>query len=193
MATASTESHPAYQLLSRAHSPDTAHRIFLDKIIHKPLLLRPSSPPPSAQNARDRRQQARLKRRELRRKSNKPRPLSAKRKRALCVYEIPKGERKYELYVPLKRMWDEYMREILRIGGQGQGFVTPAGAGPILASAEYVGAEMEVVRSRCVSRVGLKGIVVKDSKFVFEIITERNEIKSRLPRLRHGHLRRQRY
>jgi ribonuclease P protein subunit POP4 len=173
------ESHLAYQLLARAQSPDSAHRLFLDKVIHKPLLLRASSPPQSAKDARERRQQARLARREQRRKSNKPRPLNAKQKRALCVYEIPASERRYELYVPLKCMWEEYMREILNVGADGRTSVTPAAAGPMLASAEFVGAEVEVVRSRCVSRVGLKGIVVKDLKFVFEVITTRNEVKSR--------------
>ena len=33
------------------------------------------------------------------------------------------------------------------------------------------------MRSRCVSRVGVKGIVVKDSKFVFEIVTKGNAVK----------------
>jgi len=46
-----------------------------------------------------------------------------------------------------------------------------------LAGADFHGAEIEVVRSRCVSRVGVKGIVVKDSKFVFEVITKRDKIK----------------
>jgi len=46
-----------------------------------------------------------------------------------------------------------------------------------LCSADYHGAEVEVVRSRCVSRVGVRGIVVKDSKFVFEIVTKGNGVK----------------
>lgn len=54
-------------------------------------------------------------------------------------------------------------------------------AGPLLVSADYHGALVEVVRSRCVSRVGLRGIVVKDTKFTFEVITEKNEVK-RVPK-----------
>lgn len=46
-----------------------------------------------------------------------------------------------------------------------------------LCSADYHGAELEVVRSRCVSRVGVKGIVIKDSKGVFEVITKNNDWK----------------
>lgn len=170
--------HIGSSLLSRAHSPDTTERIFRDKIINKPLLLRASSPPPSTQNARDRRQQERLRQRELRRKSNKPRSLNAKQKRALGVYEIPQEERKYEIYVPLRRMWEAYIREVLGVSQGGRRWVNKDMAGPMLASADFHGAEMEVVRCRSVSRVGLKGIVVKDLKFVFEIVTEANQIKS---------------
>lgn len=83
-----------------------------------------------------------------------------------------------------------YIREILGVSAttecdegakeaiDGRKFVTPAGAGPMLVSADYHGALVEVVRSRCVSRVGIRGIVVKDTKFTFEIITMKNELKS---------------
>ena len=47
-----------------------------------------------------------------------------------------------------------------------------------LCSADFHGAEVEVVRSRCVGRVGLTGIVVKDSKFTFEIITPKDQVKT---------------
>ena len=46
-----------------------------------------------------------------------------------------------------------------------------------LCAADFHGAEVEVVRSRCVSRVGVRGIVVKDSKFVFEVVTRKDEVK----------------
>lgn len=51
------------------------------------------------------------------------------------------------------------------------------GAAAKLASAEFHGAEVEVVRSRCPGRVGVKGIVVRDRKFVFEIITKKRGLK----------------
>ncbi|KAK5277040.1 hypothetical protein LTR16_010330 [Cryomyces antarcticus] len=74
------------------------------------------------------------------------------------------------------------MRGILGVDGvrdNGYGaYVTPQGAGPLIASADFHGAEVEVVRSRCVSRVGLKGIVVKDTKFTFEVITKSDELKT---------------
>ena len=46
-----------------------------------------------------------------------------------------------------------------------------------LVSADYHGAELEVVRSRCVSRVGVKGIVVRDLRGVFEVVTRGDKMK----------------
>lgn len=57
-------------------------------------------------------------------------------------------------------------------------YVTAQSAGSMLASADYHGAELTVVRSRCVGLVGSRGIVVRDTKFTFQVITEKNELKS---------------
>ncbi|KAK8231356.1 hypothetical protein HDK77DRAFT_61255 [Phyllosticta capitalensis] len=166
--------NPSVALLSRAHSPTSVSRIHTEKVSKKPLLLRPTEPDVS--NARGKRQRAALALARDSRKSNKPRPLSAKQKRALCLYEIPKERRKYSLYVGLHAMWCAYMREVL---GLGEGaYVTAASAGPKLVSADFHGALLEVVRSRCVGRVGVKGIVVKDTKFTFVVVTPADEVKT---------------
>lgn len=77
-------------------------------------------------------------------------------------------------------MWEDYIREIL-FGEEGVtrrfSRAEPNDAGPKLVSADYHGAELEVVRSRSVSRVGVKGIVVRETRFTFEIITKNNEVK----------------
>lgn len=54
--------------------------------------------------------------------------------------------------------------------------VTPAVAAK-LCSADFHGAEVEVVRSRCVSRVGVMGIVVRDARGVFEVVTKGDGVK----------------
>lgn len=100
------------------------------------------------------------------------------------IYDIPKSGQRYEIFKALKGMWEDYIREIL-FGDAGVGRsvrrVEPNDAGPKLVSADYHGAELEVVRSRCVSRVGLKGIVVKETRFTFETITKDNKVK-RIPK-----------
>ncbi|KAG9689455.1 ribonuclease p complex subunit, partial [Aureobasidium melanogenum] len=167
--------HPAQSLLARAHEPTTSSQIFREKVQNRPLLLRPSSPDPR-ENVRSQRQKARLEKQRASRKSKKPRPLTAKQKRLLGVYDIPEDQRKYDIYLPIWKLWCAYMREILAMDKSR--YVNAAAVGPLLASADYHGAMVDVVRCRCVGRVGIKGIVVKDTKFTMEIITHRNELKT---------------
>lgn len=80
----------------------------------------------------------------------------------------------YATFVPLHRLWLGYMRELLgpqelRCGGQG--------AAAKLTAADFHGAEVEVTRSVCTGRVGTRGIVVRDTRFVFEIVTPDNHVK----------------
>lgn len=74
------------------------------------------------------------------------------------------------------------MQEILDLkdhsNGQGQPPVTSLSHGSKLVSADFHGAEIEVVKSRCSGRVGLKGIVVRDTKFTFLIVTKDDKVKS---------------
>ncbi|KAI1099672.1 ribonuclease P protein subunit p29 [Jackrogersella minutella] len=162
-----------HELLSRAHSPDSTNRIFAEKIQHRPLFLKPTSPPPSS-NARDARIKARAEKKKKCAKALKPKPLSARLRRKLGLYDIPKDGQKYAVFEPLNRLWLGYIREILGSelysGGQG--------AAAKLSAADYHGAEVEVSRSGCPSRVGIQGIIVKDARFVFEIITRKNQIKT---------------
>lgn len=71
------------------------------------------------------------------------------------------------------------MQEILFDGyGNGRGFRgVNKGMLAKICSADFHGAEIEVVRSRCVSRVGVKGIVVKDSRGVFEVVAKSDGLK----------------
>ncbi|OJD29872.1 ribonuclease p complex subunit [Diplodia corticola] len=174
--------NPSHALLSRAHSPDTTTRIFTDRVQKKPLLLRPteSADTPSTDARAARRLTRQRHAAQTKNKSaSKPTPLSARQKRALGVHEIPKSQQRYEIFEGLHKMWVGYVREVLGLSeGGGPGYVSAASAGPKLASADFHGAEVEVVRSRCVGRVGLRGIVVKDRKFVFEVVTRGDVVKT---------------
>ena len=171
--------HIAHDLLTRAHPAPLAASIFVDKVLHKPLHLRPTSPDRTSQDARAKRRIQRLRKKEKFQRRQKVKPLSAKEKRDSGIYEIPDAAKKYEVYVPLHRMWVGYMWEVLGMK-QGEGaFVTGKSAGSKLASADYHGADVTVVRSKCMGMVGLAGIVIRDTKFTFQIITKRNELKSK--------------
>lgn len=188
-----SKTHIAQTLLERAHSPDTAEALFTERIKQKPLHLRPTSPTPA--DNRSRRRLHRLRKKEYFLRHQKPKPLSAREKRESGVYKLPKEECKYETFKGLNQLWAEYMRETLDLGPgaaawraqqqqqqqnqQGSGkLVTALSHGSKLVSADFHGAEVEVVRSKCSGRVGLKGIVVRDTKFTFVIVTESNEVKS---------------
>ncbi|KAK4097843.1 putative rRNA and tRNA processing protein [Parathielavia hyrcaniae] len=158
-------------LLSRAHEPDEASKILTEKIQQRPLLLTRSSPPPS--DARAARRRAQEKKKQQRRKALKPKPLSASERRRLGLYDVPRRGQRYALFEPLHRLWLGYVREILG----GEVHTGGEGAAAKLASADFHGAGVEVVRSGCVSRVGIEGIVVKDSKFAFEVVTKKDRLK----------------
>lgn len=166
----SKDNNIATRLLSRAHSPDSSSRIFTEKVKQRPLHLKPTEPNNEQQNRRLERKRKLA----LRKKKLKPAPLSAREKRALCLYDVPKSAQKYSIYEPLHKMWIGYISEVL--GGENSMPVTGSAAAK-LCSADYHGAQLEVVRSRCVSRVGVKGIVIKDSKGTFEVITKTNDLK----------------
>jgi len=178
-----TPTHPAHILLARAHSPTTASELFTTKIRQKPLLLRASSLPSNSDN-RALRRHVRLRKKEYFLRKQKPRPLSAKQRRTLGVHELKKDECKYAIYEGLHRLWVGYMQEVLGLkpSSNRNNVINTNNHGSLLASADYHGAEIEVVRSGCVDRVRLKGIVVRDTKFTFVIVTSKDEVKSKFPR-----------
>lgn len=169
----SKEASVTQALLARAHSPASADRIYADKIQHRAIFLRPTSPPPQV-TARQARREARERRVKDRKKALKPRPLSAKQRRKLGLYEVSREGQKYATFLPLHSLWLGYIREILGTevytGGQG--------AAAKLSAADFHGAQVEVVRSGCIGRVGIKGIVIKDTRFVLEVISPKNKIKT---------------
>ena len=42
--------------------------------------------------------------------------LSARQKREMKIYDIPKDQQVYELYLPLHELWLSYMRDLLQLG-----------------------------------------------------------------------------
>ncbi len=172
----------AQNLLRRAHSPTSAARIFAEKVQSKPLLLQPTVNTDKRalrRHVRERRQQYHL--RKQVRKGNKP--LSAKEKRQLGIYRLKKeeveGEGAWEVYKGLNELWNGYMLEVLgyvRNGKVLEGWekkeVGVQTQGSLLASADMHGADVEVLGSRDVGRVGTCGIVVRETKYSFVVVGE---------------------
>jgi ribonuclease P protein subunit POP4 len=175
----------AHTLVSRAYPPAAAATLHRDRILRRALHLHPSTANDQPASARATRQRVRDAKaaEKRRRKRPPPRPLSARERRVLGLHEVPREMVRWEVWEGVHRMWLGYVREILgiRSGGGGGGgaevVVDGRGAGPLLAAADLHGALVEVVRCRCVGRVGLKGIVAKETRGTVEVVTRGNQLK----------------
>ena len=172
----SSASNPTVALLQRAHSPASAEKIHAEKVQFKPLFLAPSLSTPPSIDARA----ARRRSRELKnaRKCRKPKPFSAAEKRKYRVHDLAPAEIKYELYLRLNKLWDGYMCSILGIGAGRSNQINAVSDGNVIATADFHGAAVEIVKSSCVGRVGIKGIVVKETKFMLDIVTPGDTLKN---------------
>ncbi|XP_066911530.1 ribonuclease P protein subunit p29-like [Clytia hemisphaerica] len=107
----------------------------------------------------------------------------------LNLYKISKDEQKYDTFLPLHNLWKNYVRN-LYLHKNGKVMIR---AEERVLKIDYHGAKIEVKKCKCESFVGISGIIVKETKNMFEIITQQNELKA-LPKretlfefLIHGH------
>ncbi|KAI5816723.1 Rof/RNase P-like protein [Pyronema omphalodes] len=150
----------AFSLLSLYHTPALALETFTTKLQNKPLALHPTLP---VTDARSQRRDIRATKKASR-ANRKPAPLTAKEKRQTKAHDLPK-KLSYETFLPLHELWKTYAMNLQ--GGMAS-----------WAAMDLHGALVEVVRSRAVGRVGLKGIVVKETRAVLVLVTEKGEGKT---------------
>ncbi|XP_073232722.1 ribonuclease P protein subunit p29-like [Porites lutea] len=106
-------------------------------------------------------------------KKPKRKEMSAREKRIRGIYKIsPKGQR-YEMYVPLHKLWEGYMQSMLNLHPKSN----LKAAYPKLLRADYHGCILNVSRSKCPSYVGTSGILLQETKNAFKIITKDNKLK----------------
>ncbi|KAF8252800.1 hypothetical protein K440DRAFT_594366 [Wilcoxina mikolae CBS 423.85] len=165
----------AYQLLLQHNPPALASEILTSKVLNKPLPLHPTTATTTTTTKPDARAQRRSLRAARSTRPRKPAPLTAKEKRQLKVYAISR-KLSYATFIPLHNLWLSYAQTLAAMGGG-----APAMAGR-LASGDLHGALVEVVRSRAVDRVGIRGIVIKETRGVLEVVTEKDEWKIVIPK-----------
>mmetsp|Transcript_1466 Transcript_1466/g.2221 ORF Transcript_1466/g.2221 Transcript_1466/m.2221 type:complete len:226 (+) Transcript_1466:48-725(+) len=102
--------------------------------------------------------------------------MSSSEKRRLKMLEIPENCRKYSMYVPLHELWLQYMKRLIDKSQLG----TVAGDGMIL-TADWHGAIITVVQSRCPSYIGAEGILILETENMFNLITP-NDTLFRIPK-----------
>ncbi|KAG8228866.1 hypothetical protein J437_LFUL007602 [Ladona fulva] len=109
----------------------------------------------------------------------KKKELSLKEKRKLGLFRLSKSGFLFEDFLPLHNLWKEYIRTCLGVeqleklgwtaephDKRWQQFTLS------LLKADYHGAYVEVVRSKCSSLVGLGGIIILETKGTFKMIGE---------------------
>ncbi|KAJ1941487.1 hypothetical protein GGF37_003532 [Kickxella alabastrina] len=110
--------------------------------------------------------------------------ITAKEKRALNIYEIPKEARRYDLFLPLNLMWNTYVDTLLA-GKQQKTAAQMLLSGDYknqqqmlgrLIKADMHGARVSVVRAKCPNFIGISGIVAQETKNVFKIITQEDTL-----------------
>ncbi|KAG2199649.1 Rof/RNase P-like protein [Mucor mucedo] len=95
--------------------------------------------------------------------------LTAREKRRLKVYDIPKEAHQYHLFQPLGELWQGYMEKLLLQG--------TANFEQKLIKADFHGAPFTVIQSTNPSYVGTSGLVVQETLSMFKIITKDNKLK----------------
>ncbi|XP_023944000.2 ribonuclease P protein subunit p29 [Bicyclus anynana] len=109
----------------------------------------------------------------VKKKRKKSRILTRKEKKALGFYAIPRDSVKYSEVVPLNQIWSDYISQMLELEKLG-----PVGTNKnweqftqTIYKADFHGSMMQVVRSKCPSYVGKKGICIMDTKNTFKIVS----------------------
>jgi len=111
---------------------------------------------------------------EKKRNSKKAKGLNARQKRAMKIFHIKPEHQRYELFLPLHNLWRQY---IIDLCSGLKPTCSPQFVQQKLLKADFHGAIITVVRSKCPSYVGTTGILVQEFKHVFKIITKEDKLK----------------
>lgn len=111
--------------------------------------------------------------------------LSLSERRRLGLYQLRRHGSKYSDAVPMNDLWLQYISNLLQLDSiENCGFAAQpedkqwAQVSLALYRADYHGAELEVVRTKCSSLRGIKGIVLMDTKNTFKVISKDNVIRT---------------
>ncbi|XP_039752140.1 ribonuclease P protein subunit p29 [Pararge aegeria] len=114
----------------------------------------------------------------IKKKKRKSRILTRKEKKALGFYVIPRNSVMYNEVVPLNEIWSDYISEMLELEK-----LTPDSASKsweqftqTIYKSDFHGSMLQVVRSKCPSYVGKKGICIMDTKNTFKIVSLDNKV-----------------
>ncbi|ETW82573.1 RNase P, partial [Heterobasidion irregulare TC 32-1] len=100
------------------------------------------------------------------------------------MWKLKKEQARWELFIPLHRLWLGYMSELLGLAAlPASGTPSPkdmpssAGMHAKLVKADFHGSIMTVRRSNNPALIGLSGIVVHETENAFRVVTRTNKSK----------------
>ncbi|XP_075934039.1 ribonuclease P protein subunit p29 isoform X4 [Anarhichas minor] len=117
---------------------------------------------------------ARPKKDKSKRKRKRAKGLNARQKRAMKIFQIKPEHQRYELFLPLHELWRQY---VIDLCNGLKPTCSPQFVQQKLLKADFHGAIITVVRSKCPSYVGATGILVQEFKHIFKIITKEDKLK----------------
>ncbi|KAH3849884.1 ribonuclease P protein subunit p29-like [Dreissena polymorpha] len=104
--------------------------------------------------------------------------LSVNDRRKLNIFELKAEGLRFEDYLPLHRLWQDYMRSILDLSRYNS---TDPNHSKLnnerLLKADFHGCLVVVRKTKCPSLLGLAGIVLMETKNMVKIIAKDNKIK----------------
>ena len=92
------------------------------------------------------------------------------------LFEIGTEGHTYTDYLPLKELWEGYMKDLIDFPKLTERNLETAKSK--ICKCDLHGCEINVERSKCVTYVGTTGILLKESKNMFTLITCDNLIKN---------------
>ncbi|XP_061671533.1 ribonuclease P protein subunit p29 [Syngnathoides biaculeatus] len=104
----------------------------------------------------------------------RPKGINAQQKREMKIFHIKSEHQRYELFLPLHELWKQY---IIDLCNGLKPTSSPQSVQQKLLKADFHGAIITVVRSKCPSYVGTTGILIQEFKHVFKIVTQQDKVK----------------
>ena len=101
--------------------------------------------------------------------------LSSKERKKLKLFDIKKEGQSYEKYLPMHRIWKEYIKDVINTENITDKNIQASQEK--LLKADYHGSCLTVQRSKCPSYVGVTGIVLQETRNTFKLITKENKVK----------------
>lgn len=98
------------------------------------------------------------------------RHMSLKQHKKIGSFDLPKEFQNFEIFKPMHEKWKSYVLQLLKIVGKDQ-------LAQCFLNADLHGAIILVVHCKIVAHIGIRGIMVRETKETFGIITEENKFK----------------